>query len=105
MSKLKLNKAFDFGFLLMFSLFLVVHIFEYILYLDLTETNSKINFCVLENYYFGIPFTFYEKSALSFGEFRIAALVLDVLVAFLFSLFLGMIFNFVWSKIASRKLK
>ncbi len=97
MNKFNLEKGFKLGFLI--SLFLSVGLNLLTLKLILV---TSCNYCGRS---VGFPFRFYEDS--KYGEqFQSSiiwfALISDVFILLIFSFIIGLIFNFIWSKISSR---
>lgn len=107
MSKVSLNRAFFIGFI--FGIVTIISLTFLIFFYSLCHHCVRI---------LGFPFPFWEsfagngyyspESGLSFPDdferFNIWYLVADILFNLVFSLGMGFIFKFVWSKIAARKL-
>ena len=108
MIKFLKNKTFIFGFFVGIVIAIFLNIYQ--IY---TTENSPCHHCT---YWYGFPLPFYERyvtscefsGGLSFGcyvsEFSWIGTIANILVAIFFSFVLGLIFKFVWSKIAARKL-
>ena len=100
MRKLIFNIAFNFGFLIGIFLFAVINFLSY--------TNNRASLCGSPAYSFGLPYHFYkeylDKSCKTSGQILWFGLIADIFIAISFSVLLGLIFNFVWSKLASRRI-
>jgi hypothetical protein len=99
MNKFHFGKGFKLGSLI--SLFLSAGV--NLLPLKLTLVSS-CNYCVRS---VGFPFRFYEDS--KFGEqfqrhIIWSALVSDIFILIIFSFVIGLLLNFIWSKLATPKI-
>jgi len=106
MSKTISNRSFFVGFIFGVVLIAVITTFIYF--------KSHCHHCVRV---FGFPFIFWEQFAGNieynpetgfsfpndFENFYVWALISDILFSLIFSIGLGFIFRFIWSKIATRK--
>jgi len=71
------------------------------IYTALPDKKGGMCFDCYETY--GFPFALYESGTiLHLDEFIWAGVVADISIAIVFSLMLGLIFKYVWSKISSR---
>src|SRR3712207_321621 len=105
MHKLISYAAFKIGFWSGIFLFVVLNLLSYELSRHKYDT-LPIKFADAGGYEMGFPFTLYVWS---FGYpfnfyFVWSGLIADILIALVFSFVLGLIFKFVWSKSASRRL-
>lgn len=106
MSKLFKERAFRYGFLLGFILFLIIHVYNFWEIMTIVEpVSSQISIGLI--YYFGFPFPIFEWNHYSpiARQFYFLGLAVNMLIALIFSIVLGLIFKFIWSKISARKLK
>ena len=97
MSKLFKDKAFLIGF------FCGVILFVCLNYYTVMQNYDGLCFdCI---FYFGFPFTSVEHGGyVTRTIIHWLGLFADFLITLIFSFILGLIFKFVWSKIAARKL-
>lgn len=100
MRKLFSNRAFVFGFALDILLFSVINFLSY--------TGSRASLCGSPPYSFGFPYNFYkeylDKSCKTSGQILWFGLIADVFITITLSFLLGLIFKFIWSKFASRRI-
>jgi hypothetical protein len=101
MSKLFCNKAFNLGFFITFGLFGFLNYLVYIVSNNVNN-NSVITFSA-GGYIVGFPFVFYQViiGHPNIFDFRWLFLIANILIAVVFSLLIGLIFKFVWSKISA----
>lgn len=101
MSKFFKNTAFKIGLAVGIILFLLLQLYDYILNLRLEEEIShlsSLDIDVIRSW--GLPFPMY------YGErIFLTGLIGNIVVAIAFSFIPGLVFNFLWSKMAARKLK
>lgn len=101
MSKLLKNQAFKYGMFSGVVSSLAVQLFTYIDLLIIKERLSHlsgISICIISSW--GFPFPIFYG-----GDFILFGFIGNVLVTMIFSLILGLIFKFAWSKIVSQKLQ
>ena len=97
MNKLLENRAFKLGFLVGILFFVFANV-----YASLPEREISICFDCYVTY--GFPFAMYESgSILHLKEFIWVGVVANVSATIFFSIILGLIFKYVWSKISSRR--
>lgn len=98
---LKKNKGFMYGFSFGISISLLIQIISFIIYF-VSKTNFRnppgMNIHML--WWFGLPFPIYYG-----GELVWRGIVANILVTIIFSLIIGSISKFIWTKIQARKLK
>lgn len=96
MRKLFQGKAFDFGFVAGIILFVFANMFT------IPDSGNGICFDCYEAV--GFPFTFHEKGTiLHLNQFVWAGVIADISIAIIFSVVLGLMFNYVWSKISMNR--
>ncbi len=98
MNKLIQNKMFKLGFFIGILFFICANI-----YTALPDRKGGICFDCYETY--GFPFALHESGTiLHLDEFIWAGAVADISMAIVFSLILGLIFKYVWSKVSLRRM-
>ena len=104
MKKLLQDKALVCGFLVGFSMCVIINLYTIIIFGNLgTVKDNGFGFGI---YTMGFPFYWYEYiTNLGTGWILYLGIVADILFALIFSFAIGLIFKFVWSKISARKLK
>jgi hypothetical protein len=98
MHKISCNKVFNLGFIAGMLLLLIANYFTYLITasIDISHYTHK----------FGFPFSLYKWGGYSYEEgFLWLGLVANISIAVIFSFSIGLIFKFIWSKIASRRLQ
>jgi hypothetical protein len=100
MGELLKNKAFKLGVLSGVLFFLIANIYSV-----LPPTRAdQVCFDCYES--FGFPFVFYESGTIShLSQFIWAGVVANISIALFAGFILGLIFKFVWSKIAQRRFR
>jgi hypothetical protein len=99
MRKLISNTAFKVGFVAAILIFIFLNYLSFVS----NECSEWIDDC---GWSFGFPFNLYmEGGFISFKEILWLGLIADIFIAITFSFALGLVFRFVWSKIAPRKLR
>lgn len=97
--KISEMKAFYLGVILVFIASLFVQIISYADYV-ISKSNFKsppgLHMSIIWSW--GVPFPIVYG-----GSFNLAALIVDILITLIFSLIVGLVFKFVWSKISARK--
>lgn len=105
MKKLFQSRAFIIGFISGVLFLIVINCLNY-----LSNRGSIIG----EPFSFGYPFDLYKGQAyklrwengfVNFGEILYLGLIADILFTIILSVLIGLIFKFIWSKFAERKLK
>lgn len=99
--KLLQGRAFKLSFLAGILFFILANI-----YTTIPERGEGEGFCFDCYETFGFPFALHESGTmLHLNQFIWAGVVLDVSIAVIFSLIIGFIVSFVWSKIPRRRIK
>lgn len=96
MSKLFNNKAIVTGFFSGIVLFLCLNYY--------TVMQAFDNMCFDCMRVFGFPFTFVETGGyVTHTDIFWFSLIVDILIALIFSAVIGLIFKFIWSKLSKRR--
>ena len=101
MSKFFQNKAYIYGVASGTTLSLVIQIVSYINYTTSIKNFKNppgVHMSMIWNWGFPFPTVYAE-------DFNLGGLIGNILVTIIFSLILGFVFKFVWSKISASKLK
>jgi hypothetical protein len=100
MRRLILNYAFNLGFLTGILLFIAIN-----LYADRPLANKATRLCFHCLNEWGFPFRYFEAGGNpGIERYFWLGLVGDIFVALIFSFLVGLVFKFVWSKLASRRI-
>lgn len=101
MSKVFQNRAFKYGMILGLSISLLAQLIYLIHIFLVIGFNSQPEISVHYFWEIGFPFPmFYGWYGFLNGHFSLAAFIGNTLLAIIFSLVVGSIFKFVWSKIS-----
>ncbi len=98
------NQIFYAGFFCGVFIFFTLNYLSY-LYADDYSLDSGMHF-TCGNYFVGFPLFMYNKGLINPSGSSIIwdGLILNILIALVFSFILGLIFKFIWSKFFSRRL-
>jgi ABC-type antimicrobial peptide transport system permease subunit len=98
MNKLFSKKTFKIGFFVGILVFIAINFFDF---------NTRYSeWCSNCDSGFGFPFRLHEPGGLVSGwGVLFYGLVADILIATIFSFIIGLIFKFVWEKVAAKRLR
>lgn len=105
MSNTQKNKGFKYGFKVGIILSLFAQSISFLSYfLSLFNFGSRPGIVIHQFWDIGFPFSmYYGMYDLFHGDLNFRGIVGNILIAIIFSIAVGLIFKFSWSKISSRR--
>jgi hypothetical protein len=108
MSKCLGDKSFKCGVVLGISLFLLAQIASFIVYVVSIETfKNPPGMNIDKIWHYGFPFPIYfgaDYYSFNANQFILGGIIVNILIALIFSFAIGLVFKLIWSKLASRRL-